>query len=770
MADDSLKGLSTEQIRRAEELRDAMSDTARSVSRFNRELANSELGTANVSSYFGDISRSASKVASIQEEIRKSSVGTEKALSEQVKNAGKVRILNEKINELYTRAARETGRAKDLLLDQARALESGRDNAQELSKIYGEIVESSQEIDKQSRFFDGIAQVVKDIPGLRKLSTPFQDAAKAAREASIQNLKIKDTNSRINELGAEALNTGRGLTKEKLKELGLTEIVGNKSGTAAASILKKYQASNKAVNVMGVGFKAVGKSLTKAFAPLALLQLAVDTIKFIVSLFKAANEQTIAIARNMSITKDSAREVRDTFIGISQASKETYITTSNLIKAQQELTQELGRAGTVSDETLKAQTFLTERMKMSAGEAAKIAARSQAFGENAEKSLETILAENAERTKTGESLLTQSQLLTQISKVSGQIAAYFGFSNVEIAKGIAKVSRFGLNLQQARNISEGLLNFESSISNELEAELLTGRQLNLERARMKALTGDIAGATEEVMQQMKGLTAQQRRSPIIMKSLAATIGLSVDELQDAYLLETDRTRQAKELERIYREQGATEAENYRRKMGLEQALMKDVKETVTLEEQYKEAVSKVKDLFAGLVSDGIVDILADSIRALAEWISKLPGMQGRAAERRAKKLEESGVINKDLADNLAMQAKGARWWEYAGITGGLALYKDMRATQAQAMISQLEKASVKQQTGEPQLASGGIVTQPTRALVGEAGSEAVIPLREFYAKMDEMIQATKSGMIVNLDGRKVNQGLYMASSKLDRYQ
>lgn len=773
MADESLRGLSPEQIRRAEELRDAMSDTARSVRRLNRELANSELGTSNVSSYFSDISRSASQVASIQEKIKTSSIGTEKALNEQVKNLGKVRILNEKINELYARASRTSGTTRDTLLNQAKALEAGRDNAQELANIFQDLVNSSEEINTQSDFFDKLSEVVKDIPGLRKLSAPFQDAAKAAREAAIQNLKIKDTNSRINELGADALRTGRGLTKEKLKELGLTEIVGNKSGTAAASMLKKYQASNKAVNVMGVGFKAVGKSLTKAFAPLALIQLAVDAVKFIVSLFKAANEQTVAIARNLSITKDAAREVRDSFIGIMNASKETYVTTESLIKAQSELTEELGRAGIASTAALKAQTFLTERLKISAGEAAKIVARSEAFGENAEGTLETIMAENKERVKTGKSFLTQKQLLTAISKTSGQIAASFNFSNRAIAEGIAKVSRFGLNLQQARKISEGLLDFESSISSELEAELLTGRQLNLERARMKALTGDIAGATEDVMSQMKGLTAAQRRSPIIMKSLAATIGLSVDELQDAYMLETDRTRQAKELERIYREQGATEAENYRKKMGLEQALMKDVKETVTLEEQYKEAVSKVKDLFAGLVSDGIVDILADSIRALAEWISKLPGMQGRMAASKAEKLGRSGAISEDFAKQLGTQAKGASWWEYAagGPAASVAMIKDIKAKFAQEAIKNLEEQQLNSkavQNNETKLATGGIVTRPTRALVGEAGSEAVIPLREFYAKMDQMIAAVNAGKIINLDGRRVNEGLTLATSKFDR--
>jgi len=58
-------------------------------------------------------------------------------------------------------------------------------------------------------------------------------------------------------------------------------------------------------------------------------------------------------------------------------------------------------------------------------------------------------------------------------------------------------------------------------------------------------------------------------------------------------------------------------------------------------------------------------------------------------------------------------------------------------------------------TASTEMATGGIVTRPTRALVGEAGSEAVIPLNEFYAKLDELIQAVKAGGNVYLDGSRV---------------
>lgn len=602
--------------------------------------------------------------------------------------------------------------------------------------------------------FDGMTDIVKAIPGLRKFSKPFEDAASAVRKAAAEPLITNKKVAEFKKLRAEGMGIQDALAKS-----GAT-IKQVKAVNLAGGALKPLSG----LSGMMKGLQALGPALMKSLGPIGLL---ISAVKFIVSLFKGANEQTIAIARNLSITKDSARAVRDNFVGISQASKETYITTDNLVKAQSELTEELGRAGIATVETLKAQSFLTERLKLSGSEAAKIAARSEAIGENAEATVEAVLKENAERVKTGKSFLTQKQLLTAISKTTGQIAASFGFSNKAIGEGIAKVSKFGLNLQQAKNIADGLLDFETSISNELEAELLTGKSLNLEKARMMALTGDIAGATEDVMSQMKGLTAEQRKSPLIMKSLASTIGLSVDELQDAYLLETDRTRQAKELERIMREQGATEAENYRKKMGLEQALMKDVKETVTLEEQYKEAVSKVKDLFQGLVSDGIIDILADGIRSLAEWISKLPGMQGRMASSQAQRLGDSGVISKDKAAQLSEAAKGAKWWEYLGGPG--AAIKDMKAAQAQATIKAIQEAESNKNSAEinknsiEKVNDFTIQTHPKDTLVMAGGTKFG---EETNALLKELITAVKAGGNVYMDGNKVGQALVLSTTKL----
>ena len=60
----------------------------------------------------------------------------------------------------------------------------------------------------------------------------------------------------------------------------------------------------------------------------------------------------------------------------------------------------------------------------------------------------------------------------------------------------------GLSLQDTAKISEGLLNFQDSITKEQEASVLIGRQLNLQSARELALNNDIEGAMKEIVEQL----------------------------------------------------------------------------------------------------------------------------------------------------------------------------------------------------------------------------------------------------------------------------
>ena len=75
-----------------------------------------------------------------------------------------------------------------------------------------------------------------------------------------------------------------------------------------------------------------------------------------------------------------------------------------------------------------------------------------------------------------------------------------------------------------------LLNFEDSITKQFEAQVLTGKQINTERARQLALEGDIGKLTTEISKQIGSVGDIGKMNAIAKQSLADSIGITVGDL------------------------------------------------------------------------------------------------------------------------------------------------------------------------------------------------------------------------------------------------
>ena len=748
--------------------------------------------TVSTTKEFTDLTASANKFKSLQEKAAKSGKELNKLYQEQSKIHDTITRLSAKIQIANEKAFAASGKQRKNLEKQAEALMHMRDEAKQISNYYEQLVQSTTKLDKSSAYFTQLSKVVDKIPILNKFQKPFEKAAEAARKTAIEAKRAQQISAtvekRVDKNGKEYyVDLVKGGRTSK------TNFLQDKAKVDEAAVASKK-------SPFTAGMKAIGSEMGEGMSGLVKgggwIALLVGAIKFIVELMLQADKTVVDIARNLSISKDSARGIQEQFADLSAKTNETYVNVTNLVAAQSALTDQLQIAGRATNETLKAQTFLTERMKMQASDAAVITARSEAFGENSEQTLKTII-------NTNKSLTPNRLLLSQIVKISGQIAASFQYSNVAIAKGIEVVNKYGLTLDKAKNISESLLNFESSIGDELEAELLTGKEFNLEKARALAVTGDMASATEEVMKQMESLTAEQRKSPIIMKTFSNLLGISADEIADAYQLEHNRTRQNQELLKIMQEQGLTEAENYRAKMGLEQATFDQAKKTVTLEEQYKEAVTKVKDQFVSLVSGGYLDKLSNAIKEFATWIAKYTGDNEKTANEQAKAAQttlEKGLNEKQKAaqttlgkglnekqkatlEKLRVQAGGetSGWFrndtdrEIGSETWAL-VYKlgidyedarDMIEAEAATKLQEIKegKRTINAKTGKTETKVKDFIIKPLNEdTITMAGGTKLGGNVE--ALLKELILEVKAGRNIYLGTQKVNEALGLSLNAL----
>jgi hypothetical protein len=120
--------------------------------------------------------------------------------------------------------------------------------------------------------------------------------------------------------------------------------------------------------------------------------------------------------------------------------------------------------------------------------------------------------------------------MAEAAKVSGILASNLQNNPKRIVEAVTQAKALGTSLEQAARQGEALLNFESSLENELKAELLTGKQLNLERARAAALIGDQVTLTEELVKNVGTIEEFDRMNVLQKKAIAESVGLTADEL------------------------------------------------------------------------------------------------------------------------------------------------------------------------------------------------------------------------------------------------
>jgi plasmid maintenance system antidote protein VapI len=408
---------------------------------------------------------------------------------------------------------RQTLEASLLLLDQQQVKfsEENDELSQSIANSIGEQVKQTKilldnldKIEKTSnavsknfgvKTFGALSDITKKIPGLSRFSEPFQQASEAARSAAA-NIELSDK---------------KGMS-------------GFSKGLAGVT----------------AGFKSLGPALTKALGPVVLIA---ELIKGIMQ----ADKETTELQKSMGLTKDQASGFRMNLASAAASSNNLNITTTKLLETYNSINKQFGFVARFSDETLVNTTRLTKQVGLSAEAANALAGLTERQGSNAEELYETTVGTVLQLQKQSGIQIDQREIFEQIGKTTGTIRANLGSNPITIATAIQKSKEFGASLQDVANAGKALLDFESSITSELEAELLLGKNINLERARAAALAGDQVTLAQELQQQAGSFSDFSAMNVIQQEALAKAMGMSSDQLADILYQQDLQTKGAEKV-------------------------------------------------------------------------------------------------------------------------------------------------------------------------------------------------------------------------------
>ena len=491
--------------------------------------------------------------------------------------ARKNKMLGQNFN-VFSDAAKESA---DFLKDNADALdkiEKGQLNLNDAQKIQNQLKEKSANLEKKA---DNMA---KQLLGKKSKLTKEEKHAVNARIAAIRKAAMvqnKEMDSAVKKAAKGETFLAKGFDKlgGKLKSLGMDD--------AAKSVGKIGQGVRKTAVAGGGMFKQLMKSvgamkMLKMLNPFALL---VSAVTFIVKTLLEINQQTTELGRSLGVSQERAGQIRMHFQNVANATKMAGIEVGEVLKQQGALNEALGLSVTmISGDLIGGMAILAERAKLSQEAVTGFGLAALASQKSVEGVSDEVMKGVLAMNKQLGVNVDMNTVLESTGKTTGEVRAMF-FDNFELmGKTVARAQALGRTMGEIRDQSRGFLDFQSSISKEFEAELFLGKQLNLDRARLAAMTGDLATFQEEVVQQAGDFESFSKMSVFQRMKLADALNMNVDALSDMLLMQQNLD----ELE------GSVEART------LEQA--KQRQRQLSVQEAFNAAIKRLKNMVINLVA------------------------------------------------------------------------------------------------------------------------------------------------------------------------
>lgn len=586
---------------------------------------------------------------------------------------------------------------------------------------------------------NSLAQAVSELGGFDKLMDKVRSRTVTVKDL---NNKIASSKERISNYQSKIGELQRALTSELRKQggpdqdrvdalntqIGLikTATVGEQKYARAleeAKMIAQALANEKKQLVSRIGqlisqipgLSKIGQVFTDAGQAIIQMQLEgkglgevfmklnqIVAIAFASALIKATfavSKELTELERTLNRSRSEVLALKKEFAIFADNLDDAAINSTRLSKALTGLNAQLGTAFTqIPKDTLATFSKLTEIVGITEKAAANLAFAAQRTGASFRDVEEDMLGATRTMQEATGVAFNNKEILEATGQITGQIRSNLQANPIAMVKAVTAAKQFGAEMRDIRDAANSLLNFEQSIEAELAAELITGKQLNLERARALALAGDQEGLARELANQAGTFTEFSDLNVLQQNELAKAFGMQSDQLADILFRQETMNMNAEQLRAIGKGELADQLERLDAQKQMELA---------------GEKFMVILGEFATLI---------------------LPLVEGFAS------IVSSSTLLKGLLAGIAVSAlitAVSSIYSMVAALGPLGLVAAVAGTAAlMSSVAKAENAVPMREGGIVPARAGGVF-----ANIGEGGqSEAVIPLNKLPAIMNNMAQ------------------------------
>lgn len=188
----------------------------------------------------------------------------------------------------------------------------------------------------------------------------------------------------------------------------------------------------------------------------------------------------------------------------------------------------LGGTTQPSAELVKGFTSLVATTGISGENVTKLATQMMAVGASSQEAAMSQIESVAALARAND--VAPGDILNDIASDTDMFASFAQDGGKNLAMAAITAKKLGLEMATVSKITDSLLNFEESVNAQMEAQMLTGRSINTDKARELALAGDLDGMQREITSQIGSQADFEAMNVVQRRALADAFGVSVGEL------------------------------------------------------------------------------------------------------------------------------------------------------------------------------------------------------------------------------------------------
>jgi len=455
-------------------------------------------------------------------------------------------------------------------------------------------------------------------------------------EAKVQDIIINQANKRIEQ--EKKIAKTAGITGAMFNSLSNTlgKIgIGSEFFEDGKKNIRDAAKSGSKLKVVGAGLSSIFSGLGEALTdPVVLFGLLTKTFTSLLALGQKFAKYTSDIGKSFLGMGASSKEISTNLKNM--ASGDVFLNFEEARKAMVGMNKEAGTAVQFSTQQIKAYQKYSHFLGLSEESTQGLFKAATLSGESFDSVGDTIGGVVTGLNLSNDTSINLNDVMEDVANASAQTSFHLGNNPKALAQAAFDAKRLGMTMAEISSSARSTLDFESSIEKEMKAEMLLGKELNLETLRRATLTGDVGTQASEINRILAENIDSTKGNVIAQEALADSLGMSVEQMfkaNQARLLQNELSNKGiKDREKAEKALAVLENKGLSREKALQQLSKQNLDATIKEGEKSEASMRMLENAKETLMVSiaPLADKIASFVAKIAESkeLKSMMGMMG----------------------------------------------------------------------------------------------------------------------------------------------